>query len=169
MAPLPSWRGGLLLLFCSSFCWHVLVSKNPCPARACGVTPSWVFSTEKRRGGGIPVSGPAARTTRPEPPCSMPPVCGSRLDRQPDSRLQPTRPQLYGPTAQDPPVPPPIPGTPAGFWPGRRASTPAAPCHSPARRRRIGFDASSPPLMALLSPEHPRMHPQPGRGTPCCV
>lgn len=94
------------------------------------------FLRRKGGGGGIPVSGPAARTTRPEPPCSMPPVCGSRLDRQPDSRLQPTRPQLYGPTAQDPPVTHHTPG----FWPGRS---------------RICLDAGSQPIAGPPSPEHP--------------
>lgn len=159
MALLPSWRGGLLLLFVD-FRWHGFLSGRPFSARTCGVTPPWVFSTEKRRAGFFfggsrpcgsryPFRAPM-QTASLGLPCSMPPVCGSRLDRQPDSRLQPTRPQLYGPTAQDPPVTHHTPG----FWPGRS---------------RICLDAGSQPIAGPPSPEHPHMHPPVRAGCPSCV
>lgn len=85
-----------------------------------------------------------------------------RLGRTPGLPAPAPRVQRYGPAVHAPPVPPPIPGTPAGFWLGRRASTPAAPCHSPARRSRIGLDASSQLLMAPPSPEQsPHMSGEP--------
>ena len=52
MAPLPSWRGGLLLLFCSSiFAGTGFLSGRPFSARSYDAAPPWVFSTEKREGG----------------------------------------------------------------------------------------------------------------------
>lgn len=70
-----------------------------------------LFYGEKEGGGGIPVSGPAARATRPEPPSPMPPVFGSCLSRTtglPAQAVWPRSPRPSGPA-------PPSPGHPHRF------------------------------------------------------
>ena len=80
MAPLTSWRGGLLLLFSSS----IFAGTGSCQidhSLPVPMTQRLLGSFLRRKGGAgfLLVAGPAARATRSEPPCSMPPICGPRL------------------------------------------------------------------------------------------
>ena len=145
MAPLTSWRGGLLLLFSSSIFAGTgafqIDHSLPVP-----MTQRLLGSFLRRKGGAgfLLVAGPAARATRSEPPCSMPPICVSRSG------------PIIGLSAPAHPAP--------AVWPGSPRPSSSAPQPQPssghphrllARRSRIGLDASSQLLMAPPSPEHP--------------
>ena len=116
MAPLTSWRGGLLLLFSSS----IFAGTGSCQidhSLPVPMTQRLLGSFLRRKGGAgfLLVAGPAARVTRPEPPCSMPPVCDSPLG--PDTRTPGSSP----------------PG--AAVWP--RCPRPSGPAPHPRHPRRL--------------------------------
>ena len=181
MALLPSWRGGLLLLFVD-FRWHGLLVGQTilCPhlwrdaslGLFYGEKEGRIFWGSRPCGSRYPFRAPT-QTASLGLPCSMPPVCGSRLGRMlwlPRSGLPrvatlPRSPGCSGPTPPPPGHPHRLLARAESLDPRRRPARGISAAPWP-RRSRICLNAGSQPFAGPPSPEHPPYAPTSPGGVP---